>query len=170
LRERPGRHGSPVPFSTGDTLELPISGYEGTITCDWYNVPASPHGQVTVITYSCTTESFVSEVDCEIFEHGQGFDLSWWDGASWVFQADGTTDGAGVLTFADLQPGTWQLDEQDASWCAISSDDLSSDGSSLHVEAGKESVVKVYNCGAPTTWTTPTRYPNTGVAPIVSRP
>jgi uncharacterized surface anchored protein len=123
----------PVPFSTGDTLELPISGYEETITCDWYNVPTSPHGQVTVIKYNCTTETFVSEVDCEIYEHGQGFELSWRDGASWVFQADGTTDASGVLTFTDLQPGTWQLDEEDASWCAISSDDLSRDGSSLHV-------------------------------------
>ena len=42
---------------------------------------------------------------------------------------------------------------------------FSTDGDWLAVEAGEETLVKVYNCGYQQQWETPTKYPNTGIAP-----
>jgi hypothetical protein len=156
----------PVPFSTGNVLMLDITGYEGDIVCDWYNVPADPHGSLTIIKYTCTTEHFVSEIDCQILETGQGFDLLWWDGSGWVPETHGITDGNGELRFTHLSSGQWWIAEHNQTWCHIASDDLSHDGTWLDVTASEETVVKIYNCGAEPTWETPTKYPNTGVLPV----
>lgn len=155
----------PVPFSTGNVLTLDITGYEGEIVCLWFNVPADPHGSITVIKYACTTEHFVSDVDCQVLETGQGFDLLWWDGSDWVAITYGITDGHGRLRFTDLDEGQWWLEEHNQTWCHIASDDLSPDGTWLDVTAGEETVVEVYNCGYEPTWETPTTYPNTGIQP-----
>lgn len=155
----------PVPFSTGNVLTLDITGYEGEIVCLWFNVPEDPHGSITVIKYACTTEHYVSDVDCQVLETGQGFDLYWWNGSDWVAITYGITDDHGKLRFANLDEGQWWVDEHNQTWCHIASDDLSDNGNWLEVTAGEETVVKVYNCGYETTWKTPTKYPNTGVPP-----
>lgn len=155
----------PTPLSTGDTLYLDVSAGE-EIVCYWYNVPDydPDYGWMTVIKYTCNTATFLSEVDCEVYEDGQSFDLVVWNGNDWEYADTKTTDGAGRITWV-VNPGQYWLDEQDGEWCQMTSEQLSDDGNWLGVEAGEETVVKVYNCsnepGKP--GKTPTKYPNTGV-------
>jgi hypothetical protein len=157
----------PTPLSVGDTLPIEVQAGE-SITCYWYNVPEDPDGSLTVVKYECSTKTWVSEVDCEIYEDGQGFDLAWWNGDDWEIAADGTTNSAGSYTWYDLDAGEYWLDEHDREWCHLSSDWLSDDGNWLNVYEGEETVVKIYNCtgepGKP--GKTPTKYPNTGVGPM----
>jgi carbohydrate-selective porin OprB len=154
----------PTPLSIGDTLPIEVHAGE-SIVCHWYNVPEDPDGSLTVIKYECSTKTWVSEVDCEVYEDGQGFDLVWWNGDDWEWAAEGTTDSAGYSTWYDLDAGEYWLDEHDREWCHLSSDWLSDDGNWINVYEGEETVVKVYNCtgepGKP--GKTPTKYPNTGV-------
>ncbi len=154
----------PTPLSVGDTLPIEVHAGE-SIVCHWYNVPEDPDGKLTVIKYECSTKTWVSEVDCEIYEGGQGFDLAWWNGDAWEITANGATNSAGWYTWYDLDAGEYWLDEHDREWCHLSSDWLSGDGNWLNVYDGEETIVKVYNCtgqpGKP--GKTPTKYPNTGV-------
>ncbi len=154
----------PTPLSVGPPLTIEI-GADETITCHWYNVPHDPDGSLTVIKYTCATQVYVSEVDCEVYEGGQGFDLAWWNGDAWEIIANGTTGAAGSYTWNDLDAGEYWLDERDREWCQMTSDGLSDDGNWLNVVEGEETIVKVYNCtgepGKP--GKTPIKYPNTGV-------
>jgi hypothetical protein len=154
----------PTPLSVGETLTIAV-GADESITCHWYNVPHDPDGKLTVIKYTCATLIYVSEVDCEVYEGGQGFDLAWWNGDSWEIAANGTTGVAGSYTWVDLDAGEYWLDERDREWCHLSSDWLSDDGNWINVYDGQESIVRIYNCtgepGKP--GKTPTKYPNTGV-------
>ncbi len=156
----------PFPLATGDTLNLRVHAGE-EITCHWFNVPDQDDTSLTVIKYTCNTATYVSEVDCEIEESGVTFDLVWWNGDAWEWAATGTTDAAGRLTFAPLEPGEYWLDEHDAEWCHLTSAAISDDGNWLNVHDDEETVVKVYNCdGTPgKPGETPTKYPNTGVPP-----
>jgi uncharacterized protein YodC (DUF2158 family) len=155
----------PVPFSTGPTLDLEITGYEGTITCYWFNVPQHHQGHMTLIKYSCWTEEFVSEVDCEIYEAGQTFDLLAWNGSGWSVVDTRTTSAAGTIAWSNLPGGSYVIDEHDGEPCHITASHQ--DGSDhILVTPGVETVVKVYNCGQPQQWETPTKYPNTGVGPV----
>lgn len=157
----------PTPLRVGDTLPIDVHAGE-SIVCHWYNVPEDPDGSLTVIKYECSTKTWVSAVDCEIYEGGQTFDLAWWNGDAWEITANGTTNSAGYYTWYDLEAGEYWLDERDREWCHLSSDWLSDDGNWLNVYEGEETVVKIYNCtgepGKP--GKTPTKYPNTGVGPI----
>jgi sortase (surface protein transpeptidase) len=156
----------PFPLATGDTLNLTVHAGE-EIVCHWFNVPDHDDTSLTVIKYTCSTATYVSEVDCEIEESGITFDLVWWNGDEWEWSATGTTDAAGHLTLAPLDPGEYWLDEHDAEWCHMSSAAISDDGNWLNVLEDEETVVKVYNCdGTPgKPGKTPTKYPNTGVPP-----
>ncbi len=158
----------PYPLSTGDSIEIPVGAGE-SIDCSWYNVPGYDDGRLTVIKYQCATMTYTSDVDCEVYEGGRAFDLLAWNGSGWEVHATGTTDGAGRATFEGLQPGEYWLDEQGGEWCHLASDRLT-DGDRLDVQNGQETIVSVYNCGSSPddvgkVGTTPTKYPNTGVAP-----
>ncbi len=157
----------PTPLSIGETLTIEI-GADEAITCHWYNVPHDPDGKLTVIKYTCATQFYVSEVDCEVYEGGQGFDLAWWNGDAWEIIANGTTGGDGRYAWTGLDAGEYWLDERDREWCQMTSEQLSDDGNWLNVHEGEETIVKVYNCasdpaeqGKP--GPIPTKYPNTGV-------
>jgi hypothetical protein len=154
----------PTPLTTEPTVTLDLHAGEAII-CHWFNVPENPDGTLTVIKYECSTKTWVSEVDCEIYEGGQTFDLAQWNGAAWDVIATNTTDGFGRYTWYDLEPGEYWVAEQGRDWCHMTSAGLSADGNWLNVEANAETVVKVYNCtgepGKP--GKTPTKYPNTGV-------
>lgn len=156
----------PFPLSTGDTLNLTVHAGE-EIVCHWFNVPGQDDTSLTVIKYTCATQTFVSEVDCEIEESGVSFDLVWWNGDAWEWSATGTTDAAGRVTFGPLDPGEYWLDEHGAEWCHLSSAAISDDGNWLNVHDDEQTVGKVYNCdGTPgKPGETPTKYPNTGVPP-----
>ncbi len=170
----------PYPLSMGETLNIGVGAGE-KIECYWYNVPEYDEGRLTVYKYVCSTTTFTSDVDCEIFEGGQTFDLVMWDGDSWEYVTAGTTDGAGQYTWVDLPPGPYWLDEADREWCHMTSDWISDDGNWLGVNDGEDTIVKVYNCGGNpndpgnpgkpgTPGETPTKYPNTGVGPNESGP
>jgi hypothetical protein len=162
----------PYPLSTGATLTVQLGAGE-KITCSWYNVPEYEQGRLTVYKYECSTPAFVSEVDCEIFEGGQGFDLAMWNGETWDILASGTTDAAGQYTWVDLAPGEYWLDEADRDWCHMTSDWISDDGNWLNVYDAEDTIVKIYNCGSKDPGTpgkTPAKYPNTGVGPDESGP
>ncbi len=157
----------PTPLSVGSTLQITLDAGEA-IACHWYNVPADPDGKLTVIKYTCVTQTYISDIDCQIHESGQGFDLAWWNGNEWEITSSGTTNGAGTYTWYGLNAGEYWLDEHDREWCYLASDQLSDDGNWLNVHEGEETVVKVYNCtsdpaakGKP--GPIPTKYPNTGV-------
>ncbi len=153
----------PIPLSYGPTLEIRIAGGD-RIECHWYNVPAMnpEYGWMTVTKYTCSTATYVSDIDCEVFEGGKGFDLQVWNGSSWVASTSGTTNGAGQLTWINLAPGTYRVVEQGGKACRISSNPV--------VNANAGTTVKVYNCGLtpPPGGKTPTKYPNTGADPGAS--
>jgi sortase (surface protein transpeptidase) len=158
----------PYPLSMGDTLAIDVHAGD-KIVCHWFNVPGydPDYGRMTVEKYVCSTPSYVSEVDCEIYEDGATFDLVVWNGSDWVDVDTKTTDGAGKITWINLEPGRYWLDEHDHQWCAISSAQLDADEEYLQVSENQETVVKVYNCqiDSSTKGKQPTKYPNTGVGP-----
>jgi sortase (surface protein transpeptidase) len=162
----------PYPLSTGDSLEIPVGAGE-SIDCYWYNVPGYDDGRLTVIKYQCATMTYTSDIDCEIYEGGQAFDLLAWNGSGWDDRATLATDGVGQATFTGLAPGDYWLEEHDGEWCHIASERLSGDGDSIAVAQGEETVVRVYNCSgdpgdAGKPGKIPTKYPNTGVSPAGS--
>ncbi len=154
----------PSPLSTDNVLEDIDLDTGEHLVCDWYNVP-DDGGRLKVIKHICATETFVSEVDCEIFEDGATFDLLWWDGAAWQAIDTGTTDGFGLITWTDLDSGEYWLDEHDGEWCHIVAAP-EGDEDSFPVADGEDTVVNVYNCDPDwTTTTIPEKYPNTGAPP-----
>jgi hypothetical protein len=154
----------PTPLTLEPFVTLDLHAGE-QIICHWFNVPEDPDGKLTVIKFECSTKTWVSEVDCEVYEGGQTFDLAQWNGSAWGVIATNTTDGFGRYTWYDLEPGEYWVAEQGREWCHMSSEGLSADGNWLNVTENQETVVKVYNCtgepGKP--GKTPTKYPNTGV-------
>ena len=153
----------PYPLATGDTLDLDINAGE-SITCFWYNVPVHNNTSLTVQKFTCSTLVYVSDVDCQVYEDGQTFDLVVWNGAEWEHHSTATTDGLGQIHWPALNPLEYWLDERDGAWCHIASEQLSGLGEWFIVAEGQGTVVKVYNCdGVPgEAGETPTRYPNTG--------
>lgn len=159
----------PYPLSMGDTLEIELGAGE-SIECYWYNVPEYDEGRLTVYKYACSTQTYTSDVDCEVYEDGKTFDLVMWNGDEWEYADTGTTDGGGMTTWGGIDPGEYWLDEQDGEWCHMKSEQLSDDGNWINVDDGQETIVTVYNCssdpgdkGKP--GKTPTKYPNTGLGP-----
>jgi len=159
----------PYPLSMGDTLDIELGAGE-SIECYWYNVPEYDAGRLTVYKYACSTETYTSDVDCEIYEDGETFDLVMWNGDSWEYADSRTTDEGGLTTWGGIDPGEYWLDEQDGEWCHLTSEQLSDDGNWINVYDGQETIVKIYNCssdpgdkGKP--GKTPTKYPDTGVGP-----
>ena len=159
----------PYPLSMGDTLTIPVGAGE-SIVCYWMNVPEYEGGRLTVVKHQCSTMTYISDVDCEVYEDGQGFDLVFWIGEAWEYHSTGTTDGVGQFTWIDLTPGEFWVDEHDRDWCHMASEWISEDGNWLNVVDDDVTIVNVYNCsgdpgdkGKP--GATPTKYPNTGTPP-----
>ena len=157
----------PYPLSTDETLDIDLASGEH-ITCHWYNVPEDDGGTVTVIKYTCSTATFVSEVDCQIEEDGVTFDLL--DGSDAVI-ATATTDGVGRITWTGLASGDYWLAEHGGEWCRILAAPSTSEDT-FGVNDGQETLVEVWNCGGEpgTPGDTPTKYPNTGVGSASALP
>ncbi len=138
------------------------------VTCHWFNVPEPDGGTVVLTKYICATEVFVSEVECQIEEGGVTFDLLDQNG---TVIATATTDAVGRITWTGLAPGDYWVAEHGATWCRIQASP-SEGGDSFGVNAGMESVVNVWNCGAEpgNPGETPTTFPNTGVGPAAQVP
>lgn len=157
----------PYPLQTGNVLEIDIDAGEH-LTCHWYNVPETDGGTLIVVKYICATETFVSEVDCQIYEDGKTFDLLQWNGGDGVWEAIDTeiTDGVGQITWTGLEAGDYGLDEHDSEWCHLTTNPVFGPGDFFSVSDNEETTVSVYNCDPGwTTTTIPTKYPNTGVGP-----
>lgn len=110
--------------------------------------PAPTTGTLAVLTYTCTG----------VPEDRTGYD---WFGActpntaaqtfmimppgSLEAQASATTDASGVATFAEVQPGMWELDLADRAWCHAKSDKVTAEGHVV-IEAGQTSSVWIFLC------------------------
>ncbi|MBA2469591.1 MAG: hypothetical protein H0V37_09325 [Chloroflexia bacterium] len=158
----------PYPLQMGNVLEIDLDAGEHLV-CHWYNVPEPGGGTIIVTKYTCTTETFVSEVECEIEEDGQAFDLLHWNVGEGVWEVIDTevTDGVGVIAWIELEAGDYGLDEHDGEWCHLTTLPVFGEGDSFYVYENEETIVSVYNCdgepGKP--GDTPEKYPNTGVPP-----
>jgi hypothetical protein len=159
----------PYPLAMGNVLDgIDLDAGEH-LTCHWFNVPATTGGDLTVVKYICASETFVDEVDCEIYEDGATFDLQRWDTVegSWQVVDTATTDGVGAIGWVDLTPGDYRLDEHDGVWCHLTTSPVFGPGDGFSVLDGEETDVTVYNCdpGWTTTGEIPSKYPNTGSPP-----
>jgi rRNA maturation protein Nop10 len=169
-----GRYAGIQPYPLQFDSELNVKLVAGDhIYCYWYNVPDRDYGWITVYKYWCSTKTYKSDIDCQVYEDGVTFELYTYPGDDKVDEK--TTSEYGELTFGNLDTGEYTMTEKGYKWCAI---DISSkgDNDSIQVTSGQETVVKVYNCdlpedpGDPETpkkpkGKVPTKYPNTGVEP-----
>ena len=157
----------PMPLSVGPTFNFTIVGGDN-ITCNWFNVPMPQYGWMVVSKYNCTTQTYVKDVYCYTNQTGQEFNLQMWvNGTGWSTVQSGVTDVSGKLMFSNLDAGAYRLVEPNKQACMIKSSNITS-GGFIGVNTGEETTVYVFNCQAPPppqTGKTPTKYPNTGVAP-----
>jgi hypothetical protein len=155
---------SPNGRGVGDAVNLRLAAGQ-TVTCHWFNVPedlAGDTGAITVYKYACPVTVPPTGFDwygrCDPQGQGVGFSLSVWDGAQFLPVVTGATDSDGILRFTRLQPGTYDLQEVDATWCHAESDSVNAQGQVV-VAAGERASVWIFNCvGAKNP-------PNTGAGP-----
>ncbi|MDF3040875.1 MAG: LPXTG-motif cell wall anchor domain protein, partial [Thermomicrobiales bacterium] len=155
---------SPNGRGVGDAVNLRLAS-DQTVTCHWFNVPedlAGDTGAITVYKYACPITVPPAGFDwygrCDPQGQGVQFSLSVWDGSRYVPVVTGETDGDGILRFTRLQPGTYDLQEVDATWCHAESDIVDAQGQVV-VAAGERASVWIFNCvGAKNP-------PNTGAGP-----
>ena len=162
------------PLSWGNRLDVNVAGGD-SIVCNWYNVPNPENGWATVYKYQCWTSTFISEVDCEIYEFGATFELFGVPGET--SYGVGTTNEGGLYTWNDLPEGGYTIEETSHQPCKMTTTKVDGAGN-IRVDDGEGTVIKVYNCKAPTTTTTtpvssvpgkvPGKYPNTGAGPSAS--
>lgn len=163
----------PYPLWSGNGLPITLNPGEA-VFCFWYNVPAPDpdSGTLTLTKYACTTETFVSDLDCQVYEGGQVIDLLEWDGVQWDKLDTEKTDAFGRIVWTNLPIGHYLLAEQGTTWCHIESSALlGNDGSfNLNQQGGVDQTVAIYNCGFDprTPDGTPTDWPNTGVGDMRS--
>jgi hypothetical protein len=153
--------------SNGMRVELDLPA--GTdVACNWYNIPPStptvtpnqPQGSITVRKFLCQDKSVNAynwDADCTTESDPIGFSLKTADGRP---IAVGTTDGNGVLTYANLANGAYSLDETSGDWCHAEADRVDSAGNVL-VADGSNTDVYIYNCSLKNVGT----LPSTGTGP-----
>lgn len=155
----------PVPLSWGNVLNVSVAGGDA-IVCNWYNVPLSDLGWITLHAYTCWTPTFISTVDCEIHEHGTTMELLRIDGD--ISVGSGTTDAGGTYTWNDLAEGSYNWDEFSPVPCKTTTTKVDGEGN-IWVDAGQGTDVHVYTCASTTAafqpGKAPAKYPNTGAVP-----
>ena len=163
----------PYPLWVGNPLTVRVNPGD-RITCSWYNVPYDPYGTIVVTKYLCSTYTYTSSVNCEIYEGGIGFDLLTAGNGTTGQVANGVTGPDGRLTFPGIDPGTYLVHEQDGEPCYITATII--DGGYIGVVEGQTTYVNVYNCRYPPSSGSPSgkprpsnqppgKYPDTGVDP-----
>ena len=151
---------SPDGRGVGDAVNLRLASGQ-TVTCHWFNVPedlAGDTGAITVYKYACpvTVRRVRLVWPLRSARPGSQFSLSVWDGSRFLPVVTGATDGDGIR-FTRLQPGTYDLQEVDATWCHAESDSVDAQGQV--VVAAERASVWIFNCvGAKNP-------PNTGAGP-----
>lgn len=163
----------PYPLVTGNVLEIEVDAGEH-LTCVWLNVPEPEAGSITLFKYTCATETFISEVDCQIEEDGVTFDLLVYNEgtATWDLVDTQETDGFGQIHWTDLNSGEYQVAEHGAEWCHLAIEPEEDSPGVARVVVGTTFEFHVYNCdGTPgEPGDTPTKYPNTGFPPAAMSP
>ena len=157
----------PYPLESGNVLDdIDLDAGEHLI-CHWFNVPEPDGGSLVVIKYTCATETFVSEVECQIEEDGVTFSLLHWNPGTgqWDTIDTAVTDGFGRITWPSLDAGDYSLDEHNGDWCHLETSPVFGPGDGFSIIDDTETMVEVYNCdGTPgIPGEIPTKYPNTGV-------
>ena len=107
-------------------------------------------GSVTVSAYACTavpadTSAFDWFGACEPGGEHRYILAPVEDGQTDLLAAE--TDAAGVATFDDLVPGTYDLDQVEDAWCHAESNNVNAGGDVL-VEVGQETSVWLFSCDA----------------------
>lgn len=161
------RVGDDIAFSLGAGQRL---------TCYWFNVPddlTETSGAIVVHKYGCPVSrapaGFAWYEECDPQGPGVPFSLALLDGDEYVPQAEGVTNGDGLVRFSRLEPGTYQLKEVGAEWCHAESDSVNARGDVI-VREGARANVWIFNClgtqSPPNTGTGPGGgLPGTGGAP-----
>jgi LPXTG-site transpeptidase (sortase) family protein len=155
------------PVSIGSEFQLYVESGDH-IVCHWYNVPKAEHSTITVVKYACSTETFVSQDYCQLYEGGAGFELSVYGNNGWSYLNSGYTNAGGVLVFGGLQNGIYQIDEIDGAWCYATADYTDAQG--YLIVDNQDVTVWVYNCGIELPKPKPIEYPNTGVGQSAVQP
>ena len=115
------------------------------------STPAPTTGSLAVVTYTCTDvpEDRTGYEWFGMCQRGAGamtFSLTPPGGT----EKDALTMESenGAVTFEQLEPGEYQLDAVDASWCHATSDNVTAE-SGLVVDAGKTTTVWLFMCDGP---------------------
>ncbi len=132
----------PYPLYVGNPLLVRVNPGD-KIVCNWYNVPKVKNGTIVLTKYICSTPTFTSTVNCEIYEGGVSFTLLFHD-SGLTEVTDGTTGATGQLTWLDLPPGQYTVREADYAPCRITASQL--DNGYIAVTDGTTTYVSVYNC------------------------
>ncbi|MBA2248007.1 MAG: hypothetical protein H0W23_07755, partial [Chloroflexia bacterium] len=138
--------------------------YGETLTCVVYNIPdalTEETGTILVRKYVCEVENppkgYDWESECRLSDEGASFTISRFNEEMRAFgeTTTGQANPDGLLRFAQLVPGNYELKEVESSWCHAESNSVNARGEVV-VRANKLSEVWIYNCVKPST------PPNTG--------
>jgi hypothetical protein len=106
-------------------------------------------GAIVVEVSTCGAESYPDDFDwygeCGATTEATTFALSVWDGTRFVEEGSGTTDADGIVRFGQLEPGTYNLEQVDATWCHAECDSVNEKGEVI-VKAGERANVWIFNC------------------------
>jgi hypothetical protein len=111
------------------------------MSCSWYNVLEEQPGTVTITKYWCDGQAG-SLTNCAPFAGVINFVLTPTDGGDPITLQTSGSEGAGIVEAT----GTFEVEEQNFTWCAAESDFVDANGNLL-VEPGADVTVEVYNCG-----------------------
>lgn len=116
------------------------------------STPVPTTGSLSVVTYTCTDVP-EDRTDFDWFERcGRGADpmtFSLTSAGSTGKDAITLQTDSGEVTFEELEPGEYELDAVDASWCHATSDNVTAE-STLVVEAGATTRVWLFMCDGTT--------------------
>jgi len=123
--------------------------------------PAGPTGSITVREYLCAKDKSAItdwERDCTPGSTGATFLLS---NSQLGVDTSGTTAQNGILVFAKLKDGHYELTQQTGAWCKATADRVDSE-SRVIVADGANTDVVIYQCNAATS------LPSTGTGTQIS--
>ena len=147
-----------------------VLGAGQTVYCQYFSVPpvvSDSTGAIIVQKYTCPTLNPPTSYDyyqnCSIQTVPAQFSIALYSGETKKYTpvTDGATNVDGLLTFARLTPGTYQLEEAGDGWCYAESDSVNTNGDVV-VRPNTASKVFIFNCLAVS------GQPNTGVGSMVT--
>lgn len=138
----------PVPAAAETATDTASEGGKTMVISTPTPTPAPTSGTLAVLSYACT----------DVPQDRTGYD---WFGAcepnptphlfmimppgSAEAQANAETDEGGVATFTEVEPGMWELDLADRTWCHAKSDKVTAEGHVV-IEAGQTTSVWIFLC------------------------